>query len=289
MKTKTGGYPIGFREVLNWKIDFPTTLAFAVENNLEVIDLISDAAEKMPQVKSAALEIGAIDLNERTGLIAADESVRDSAVASAVSFIRKCSEESPRVFFTIMLPENPELPLKENFELMISGYEELVESLENTGSRIAVEGWPGPGCVCCTPEGYRELFKRISSKCMGVNYDPSHLIRMGIDPLKFLEEFGDRVYHVHGKDTELISENLYEYGHEIPSIFASPIRFGNQAWRYTIPGHGCTRWVEVFRILERFGYHGFVSIELEDARFNDGTGSSEKDALILAGTYLSGC
>jgi len=70
---------------------------------------------------------------------------------------------------------------------------------------------------------------------MGVNYDPSHLIRMGIDPLRFLKEFVGRVYHVHGKDAELFADNLYEYGHEQPPTFAKEMNFGSMAWRYTIP------------------------------------------------------
>ena len=56
----------------------------------------------------------------------------------------------------------------------------------------------------------------------GVNYDPSHLMRMNIDPLRFLYEFGNRVYHVHGKDTEWLSDNLYDYGSEQPATFAKP-------------------------------------------------------------------
>ena len=103
---------------------------------------------------------------------------------------------------------------------------------------------------------------------MGVNYDPSHLIRMGIDPIRFLKEFVGRVYHVHGKDTELFADNLYEYGHEQPPTFAKEMGFGSMAWRYTIPGHGCTRWTEVFKILAAHNYKGVVSIELEDENFN---------------------
>ena len=123
---------------------------------------------------------------------------------------------------------------------------------------------------------------------MGVNYDPSHLLRMGIEPLRFLNEFIDRIYHVHGKDTEIIEEGLYEYGHEQDATFAKNISFGNQAWRYTIPGHGVMRWLEAFDRLDEGGYKGIISVELEDANFN-GSEEGEKVGLLKSLQYLEGC
>ena len=123
---------------------------------------------------------------------------------------------------------------------------------------------------------------------MGINYDPSHLIRQGIDPIRFLREFGGRVFHVHGKDTELLPENLYEYGHEQPPTFGKRFRYGAMAWRYTIPGHGVMRWSEAFGILEGLGYAGCVSIELEDANFN-GDEETEKLGILQGIRFLSGC
>jgi len=150
-----------------------------------------------------------------------------------------------------------------------------------------VEGWPGPGALCCTPEGFREFFKACPSKALGVNYDPSHLIRMGIDPLRFLREFASRVFHVHGKDTELLPEGLYEFGNTQPPTFAKEIAFGSRHWRYTIPGHGIMSWTEALGILKESGYAGCVSIELEDANFN-GSEQSEKLGLTLGRDFLKG-
>jgi sugar phosphate isomerase/epimerase len=102
-----------------------------------------------------------------------------------------------------------------------------------------------------------------------------------------LHEFGDRAYHVHGKDTELLAENQYEFGHEQPATFAKPIRFGAHAWRYTIPGHGIVRWVEVMRTLQAKGYQGCVSIELEDENFNGPT-ESEQVGIVQGARFLAG-
>ena len=132
------------------------------------------------------------------------------------------------------------------------------------------------------------MIKEVPSTSIGINYDPSHLIRMGIDPIRFLEEFADRVYHVHGKDTEVFAENVYEFGTEQPATFAKGHGFGSLAWRYTIPGHGEMRWLRAFEILKAHGYQGAVSIELEDENFN-GSEEGEKMGILSGSQFLASC
>jgi len=170
----------------------------------------------------------------------------------------------------------------------VESFNQLAPALEKAGAAVVIEGYPGNGALVCTPEGYREFFKQAPSKSMAINYDPSHLIRMGIDPIRFLNEFGPRVRHVHGKDTEVFAENLYEFGHEQPATFANPRGFGGWAWRYAIPGHGNMRWTEAFKILKSHNYQGAVSIELEDDQFN-GSEEGEKTGLVLGAQFLEGC
>ncbi len=92
---------------------------------------------------------------------------------------------------------------------------------------------------------------------------------------------------MHGKDTELSSEGTYEYGHEQPPTFGKAPAFGGMSWRYTIPGQGQVRWVEVMRTLRDAGYQGMVSIELEDANFN-GTTEGEKLGILHGARFLEG-
>ena len=81
-----------------------------------------------------------------------------------------------------------------------------------------------------------------------------------------LEEFGDRIHHCHGKDTELLPEARYLYGDAAPALTKAP-RFSGGAWRYCVPGAGAVNWATIAYELERAGYQGCVSIELEDARY----------------------
>ncbi|MBN1934941.1 MAG: sugar phosphate isomerase/epimerase [Anaerolineae bacterium] len=289
MQTRTGNLGLGFRRGGGeWQKDLGKLIAWAKENDISVIDLNRDGDQTAKQMVDAGMRIGSVDLAEWQGMISPDRAKRQDAIARNAEYVRACAVAGPINYFLVMLPEKPDLPRAENFGLMVDSFAELVPVLEKNNARLAIEGWPGPGALCCTPEGYRALFRELPSKAVGINYDPSHLIRQGIDPIRFLNEFADRVYHIHGKDTELFSENLYEYGHEQPPTFAKRFPYGSIAWRYTIPGHGIMRWGKAFRILADYGYAGCVSIELEDANFN-GSEEGEKLGIIQGTHFLAGC
>ena len=289
MKTRTGNYPIGFRRGGgNWQNDLPTLLEWATTNGLEVIDLRSDADVTGKAAIDAGLRIGSVDVPDNKGMISADKGRRKAAIERNADFIRACAAYGPINHFLVMLPEDPSLPRSENFGYMVESFGELAPVFEENNAKLVIEGWPGPGALCCTPEGYRAFFNEIPSPAMGVNYDPSHLIRMQINHLRFLREFGDRVFHVHGKDTELLEDQVYEYGVEQPPTFGKPIPFAGMTWRYTIPGHGIAHWIEIFRILQEKGYQGAVSIELEDANFHREP-DAEKLGILLGAQFLTGC
>ncbi|HZH60544.1 MAG TPA: sugar phosphate isomerase/epimerase, partial [Metabacillus sp.] len=131
----------------------------------------------------------------------------------------------------------------------------------------------------------RAMFNEIPSKHFGLNYDPSHLVRLGIDHLRVLTEFGDRVNYCHGKDTEILHEDLYEYG-ILPATFGAKYDFSEGSWRYTIPGQGEVNWAKVAVRLEKIGYQGPVSIELEDHRYW-GSIEAEREGIIKAKEHLS--
>ena len=171
---------------------------------------------------------------------------------------------------------------------MLKFLERIVPTLEECSATLAIEGYPGPGALCCTPESLRAMFKAIPSRHLAINYDPSHLIRVGICPYRFLEEFGDRVCHVHGKETEFMTERLYELGNYQPAQETKNLYFGGTSWRYTIPGHGCYNWLRGLAILGEKGYRGCISIELEDMNFCVSE-EGDRDGVLQGANFLKGC
>lgn len=285
MTTRTGSFPIGFRRGGSpWQRDLPGALAWAEQNSLGVIDL-GRSLEDIDVAEGAGLRVGSVDLLDWQGLISTDSGKRAESVAKNSEYVAKCGA---RNYFYVALPEKPEAKRSDNTALLVESLNALAPALEKANGFLAIEGWPGPGALCCTPESYRATFKECQSPSIGINYDPSHLVRMGIDPIRFLREFVGRVVHVHGKDTEVLADDLYEYGHEQLATFKPNPFCGASSWRYTIPGQGLVPWGEAFRILEANGYKGAVCIELEDRDYNSGE-DSEKAGILAGAQFLSAC
>jgi sugar phosphate isomerase/epimerase len=109
----------------------------------------------------------------------------------------------------------------------------------------------------------------------GFNFDPSHFIHQFIDPVNFLEEFKDRIFHVHVKDSrvQLTGRN---------SILSSHLDFGDprRGWDFVSPGRGDVKWDPIIRALNRIGYQGPLSIEWEDSGMDREYGAREALEMI---------
>lgn len=288
MKTATGNFPLGWRRRnYTWEQDLDGMIAWALENDLEVIDLGRDADRDAKTVVDAGLRIGSADLAVWHEMISPDAGARREAVSRNAEYLRDCAAAGAKTFFIVMLPEDPARSRAENFGYMVDSYGELAATFEECGASLAIEGWPGPGSLVCTPETYRAFIEQVGSANMGVNYDPSHLARMGIDPIRFLKEFVGHVFHVHGKDCMIIEENLYQYGNLQEAAFGAPFKYGGMNWRYTIPGHGVSDWKIILSILQDNGYGGCVSIELEDHYYDD-TETAQKLGVLQGVKFLAG-
>ena len=96
----------------------------------------------------------------------------------------------------------------------------------------------------------------------GLNWDPSHMVWQGINPVDFIVEFADRIYHVDCKDTKMRNNNSGKngvLGSHLP--WADPRR----GWDFVSTGHGDVPWEDAFRALQFIGYTGPISVEWEDA------------------------
>jgi sugar phosphate isomerase/epimerase len=287
--TRTGGFPIGFRRGWSdWQRDMATLIAFARAHDFACLDFGPIEAAELGPVYDAGLKVGSVDLRQWRDLTSADAGKRSAAIDANLAMVGPLIDLGVRNFFAVVMPEDKARDRRESFDLAVQGYAALGQKLAAAGGRIVLEGWPGDGeNLACTPADLRAFFAATGCDAVGVNFDPSHLIRMGIDPVRFVDEFAPRVFHVHGKDTEILDDELYEHGSYQPATFARPHGFGRHHWRYTLPGHGCARWGRLFRTLHDAGYRGAVCIELEDEHCN-GSQEGEQRGLIAARDFLAG-
>jgi len=157
----------------------------------------------------------------------------------------------------------------------------IVAEARLAGVRIGIEHcpmlfgddeWPGGKNVAVSPAVWRDLFALFPCGTLGLNFDPSHLVWQFIDYLRPIEEFRERIFHVHAKDMEINHEMLYQDG-----VLGSGFRWAIPR----LPGLGEVRWDRVIAALYAAGYDFVISIEHEDRKFE---GSEE---LVKRGFALS--
>jgi sugar phosphate isomerase/epimerase len=107
-------------------------------------------------------------------------------------------------------------------------------------------------------------------KTFGFNFDPSHLHWQFVDPVRFIEEFPDRIYHVHMKDAARQLDGL-------SGILASHLNFGapKRGWDFRSLGRGGVDFEQIVRALNRIGYRGPLSVEWEDSGMDREHGARE--------------
>lgn len=182
---------------------------------------------------------------------------------------------------------NTAKPFQEQVDEIVRVYnEKYFRACEQNHVRILWEPYPEGPNIATSPVGFAALFKGFGdSPYVGLQYDPSHLVRQFMDPIQTARDFSDKIYDVHLKDTEILW----------PVLRAGGINPVNKAswWRYRIPGMGSISWRDFFSVLQDAGYQGAMSVEQEDPLYgasnNPGPDFSEdfKMGFIMAKRYLS--
>lgn len=145
----------------------------------------------------------------------------------------------------------------------------LVELAEKNNVRLCFENCPLMGNIAISPVMWRRIFERLDSDRLGIAYDPSHLVWEMIDPYAPIDEFKDRIFHVHAKDAAIDRKQLAQTG--ILTDFSW--------WSYRIPGRGELDWNKLLGMLRANGYDGTVSLEHEDAAYEGSLEAVEKGLL----------
>ncbi len=147
---------------------------------------------------------------------------------------------------------------------------------------VAVENCPDTGNIAVNPEIWQALVDKVDRPNFKLTYDPSHFIRLLIEPYESLYDFAEHIVHVHAKDAEVNHVRLARRGF-----------LDDGWWRYRVPGWGQVDWPQVLTRLHEVGFSGGISLEHEDPLFgghHDGSVTSLDDAkagLQAGASYLT--
>lgn len=200
------------------------------------------------------------DLAKRDARIAEFHLAMDAAVALGVDTIVTFTGSAFGMHFH-GLPGvgsgHPTNHLGDNLRIFREVYGPLADEAEEKGLRIAFETagrGGGEGNLAHSPALWDAMFEAVPSPAIGLSFDPSHLVWLQIPNIPgIVREFGSRIYHVDGKDTEIL-----------PEILAREGILSGAWWRYRLPGLGAVDWRDLFSALRDVGYDGTIAIENED-------------------------
>ncbi|MGF6969377.1 sugar phosphate isomerase/epimerase [Paraburkholderia sp. WC7.3g] len=172
--------------------------------------------------------------------------------------------------YVAMFPPVPPEVIDAGYEDFARRWNPILDVFDSEGVRFAHEVHPGEIAYDYWTS-VRALEAIRHRTAFGFNWDPSHMMWQGIDPVSFIWDFRDRIYHVDCKDTRLLKANGRggALGSHLP--WGDPRR----SWNFVSTGRGDVPWEDSFRALSAIGYAGPISVEWEDAGMDRLHGAAE--------------
>ena len=249
----------------------------APESSLDIRDLSKVKIKKVKEVfERNGLKVSSLICS--VNHLEPDENKRRENNQYFMNVLKICREFGTSIVATNTWGNRAKSP-GENLSLYKKVFSEYAKIAEDNGVRIAMENCPhmssypfSIGNIGYSPAIWELLFEAVPSKSIGLEYDPSHLVWLGVDYLRAIYDFKERIYAVHAKDTEIIKNNLYKEG-----------VLGTNWWRYRLPGLGEINWQRFIGALYDIGYNGDIIIEHEDPIFS---GNKTNEGLRLGLKHL---
>lgn len=167
-------------------------------------------------------------------------------------------------------PPNKPDTVEKGFQDFADRWNPILDVFDEEGIRFGLEVHPTEIAFdIVTAERAVEVLD--GREAFGFNYDPSHMAYQGVDYLKFIDEFGDRIYHAHMKDV------WWSANSERSGVFGGHLDFGHveRYWDFVSVGRGKVDFDKVIRGLNRIDYNGPLSVEWEDSGMDREYGAEE--------------
>ncbi|MEZ6072466.1 MAG: sugar phosphate isomerase/epimerase [Pirellulales bacterium] len=166
-------------------------------------------------------------------------------------------------------PPVPPAMIEAGFAQFAERWNPILDVFGECGVRFALEVHPTE--IAFDLHTARRALEAIDHREeFGFNFDPSHLIWQGVDPVEFIRAFPDRIYHVHMKDAIVTLDGR-------SGILSSHLDFGDprRGWDFRSLGRGGVNFEEIIRALNVIGYDGPLSVEWEDCGMEREAGARE--------------
>jgi sugar phosphate isomerase/epimerase len=206
----------------------------------------------------------------------AAERMKDTARAAAAFGVQVVTGFTGSAIWHMLysFPPNDWAEVQRGYEDFALRWGPIIDVFDGEGVRFALEVHPTE--IAYDFVTTRKTLAAIDRReGFGINLDPSHFIPQFLDPAAFAAEFADRIYNVHVKDSQVTLDGRR-------SILGSHIDFGEaeRGWTFVSPGHGDVDFEALFRVLNRIGYTGPLSVEWEDSGMDREWGAADAAAFL---------
>lgn len=151
----------------------------------------------------------------------------------------------------------------------------ILDKFKEYGVKFAVE--PHPNNMIYDIHTAKRAIELVDNHpCLGYNLDPANLVYLGLKVENFIDELGDRIFHVHAKDGEIVEHNIQRGG----ILMQGDWQRLDRAFRFRIPGWGSVQWKKVITELSMVGYNYVLSYEHEDVTMSVGDGVKKVSAFL---------
>ncbi len=193
-----------------------------------------------------------------------------AAAAAAIAHLERVIDAAALLEVSVVntfAGRDPAKTVDDNWPRFLEVFAPLVARAAERGVELAIENcpmsfgpdeWPGGKNLAYSPAIWRRMFEDLPDECFGLNYDPSHLLFMRMDPYAPIRQFADRIHHAHAKDVRVDREALQEHG---------PLEYPNRYHTPRLPGFGEVDWGRFAGLLYEANYRGPVCVEVEDRAF----------------------
>ncbi|WP_440074292.1 sugar phosphate isomerase/epimerase family protein [Streptosporangium sp. OZ121] len=174
-----------------------------------------------------------------------------------------------------MFPPVPPQMIEDGYADFADRWNPILDVFDEVGVRFAHEVHPSE--IAYDYHTTMRTLEAIGHRpAFGLNWDPSHMVWQEIDPVAFILDFADRIYHVDCKDAKVRT------GDGRRGRLASHLPWADlrRGWDFVSTGRGDVPWEDCFRALNAIGYAGPISIEWEDAGMDRLVGAPDALAVI---------
>ena len=146
----------------------------------------------------------------------------------------------------------------------------ILDAYQEMGIKYALEVHPTE--IAFDIETAKRALRALNNHpAFGFNFDPSHFGYQGVDYVRFIYEFSDRIFHVHMKDVTW-NDQPGTIG-----VFGGHVEFGDNRrfWNFRSVGRGKIDFEKIIRALNDIQYTGPLSVEWEDSGMDREMGAAE--------------